>query len=163
MKPDGILRSSVFRPPSSTLRRTLPLCPLGDAIPCICFCSHEAPSRNMLPVDAKWAAHLEMLYLGAYYCLLFCFPFWMAASGTSPMNHRGKASPSNRFVKCRLYPHILSFSSMSNVSTPLCMVCCELSLSRTSSLLIQAGCVLGFRLTIHSLYLQWRCREAPVE
>lgn len=113
MKPDGILRSSVFRPPSSTLRRTLPLCPLGDAIPCICFCSHEAPSRNMLPVDAKWAAHLEMLYLGAYYCLLFCFPFWMAASGTSPMNHRGKASPSNRFVKCRFYPHILSFSSMS--------------------------------------------------
>ena len=140
MRPDGIVRPSIFRPPSSTLRRTLPFCALGDAIPCICFCSHGAPSCNMLPVDAKWAAHFAMLYLGAYCFLLFCLRFWMAASGTSPMNHRGKASPSNRFVKCRFYPQNLSLSSMSNVSTPLCTVCCELSLSRTSSLLVQAGC-----------------------
>lgn len=108
MRPDGIVRPSIFRPPSSTLRRTLPFCALGDAIPCICFCSHGAPSCNMLPVDAKWAAHFDMLYLGAYCFLLFCLRFWMAASGTSPMNHRGKASPSNRFVKCRFYPQNLS-------------------------------------------------------
>ena len=137
MKPDGILWPSLFRPPSSSLRRTLRFCPLGDAIPCICFCSHEAPSCSMLPVDAKWAAHFDMLYLGVYYFRVFCFPVWMAALGTSPVNHRGKASPSKQIFAIVGFTRII-FPSQACQLFSLLFVWCVASFlfSRTSSLLI---------------------------